>query len=176
MVERLARWSGPLALVGGAVFVGFVVLLSVGGDISAYPLVVALLGAASAGVAARHWAALNILGRGAAVLAIIGATLVLLVWLVGAPASGLWTVFAIAFLVFFVGNIGLAAATFAAHHIAVALIVTGALVAVVLILVKPEDASRVVALPVSLFGVGWMLIGWDLARAQAQTREKAIHR
>lgn len=175
MGEALARWSGPLALIAGAVFIGFIVLLSAGVGWYAYPLVFVLLGAAAAGVAARHWSALTMLGRASAGLSVIGATLVLVLWMVGpalglAAADSLWWIFLIAFLAFLVGNVGLAVAIFAAHRAGAALLGAGALIGVILLFFGGEDPSPLVILPVLLFGAGWVLIGWDLRAGRPTAR------
>lgn len=188
-METLARWAGYLAIVGGGLMVVVTVVTTVAPESPiwfVFFLVPILLGAAVLGFERRTRAATGQLGRTSAWLSAAGVIALFLVFAYAVatggvstsdeydPASDPYTPFWIATAVaWFGGNIGYAAALIRAKalsSIGAWLVVAGAIAGIAVAAVLGENLPAYVYLLFALFGLGWVVVGYEAVRQAGPAR------
>jgi hypothetical protein len=184
-MSTLTRYSGPLALVGGGLFVlAILALVAAPSGVPWIGLIVAmaLLGGAGFGLQRQLGARTGNLGRWAAVAAASPVALIVLMLIALASTAGdmatpppgaVIGLSLVAFLVWVVGTVGFALSLIRAKAVsAIAgwLIVLGAGVGSLVLFgsgASGKDPSPLFSLPLALYGVGWMLVGLATRTATA---------
>jgi hypothetical protein len=175
-MSTLARNAGPLALLGGTVWViATVALMAIPSSYAWLGLILAmaLIGGAALGVQQQVGARTGSLGRWAAVATAAGslATLALVVIALATSGGDMATppppvvvgLSLVAFLLWIVGSIVFALSLIRAKaipSIAGWLIVLGAVVGTVALFGSGQNPSPLFFVPLGLYGVGWMLLGF----------------
>ena len=190
-MSTLTRFAGPLAMLGGGVFV--LAILAVAVDPSALAwigLIVAmfLIGGAALGLQRQVGARIGSLGRwaalatAAAALALIALVLIALATTAGdmatPPPPVVIASSGVAFLVWLLGSIVFALSLIRAKAVpALAgwLVVLGAGIGSVVLFAftSGPNPSPLFYLPLGLYGVGWMLIGFAARTTTAAERSAA---
>jgi hypothetical protein len=172
----LVRFAGPLALLGGAVW-------TIAGLIQALVptaptwiglfAAVLLIGGAAVGLQQQLRARTGGLGRwGAAATAIGAVALIACVFVVIAtgqvnsttPPGILVALAGLSFLLWFVGGLVFALGLMRAKAISPLagwLVVLGAVIIPVLVIAIPQNPPPIVYVPLTLYGVGWVLVGYE---------------
>lgn len=180
----LARFAGPLALFGGAVWV-IANLIQVVAPLS-YAWIglfasAVLIGGAALGFQRQFGAHIGMLGRWGARATAVGAigllTAASLVIATGqidsttAPAQIFEVLVLLSVLLFFVGSLVFALGLQrgkAISPIAGWLIVLGALIIPVLVIAVPQNPPPIVYLPLVIYGIGWALVGYEARKPMAE--------
>ena len=183
-MSTLARYAGPLALLGGAVWV-IANLIQMAAPLSyAWIGLFAsglLLGGAALGLRQQFGARTGMLGRwgglatAAGSVGIVAAILLLIATgqiNTGPTASPILQVLILlSLLLFFAGSIVFALGLMRAKAISSVtgwVVVVGAVIIPVLVIAIPQNPPPIVYVPLVLFGVGWMLVGYEARKPMAE--------
>jgi hypothetical protein len=179
----LARFAGPLALLGGALWI------TAGLIQAAVPTApswiglfasVLLVGGAALGLQQQVGERSGRLGRwGAAATGVGAVALIACVLIVIAtgqvnsstPAGILVLLAGLSFLLWFVGGLMFAVCLMRAKAISPIagwLVVVGAVIIPVLVIAIPQNPPPIVYVPLVLYGVGWMLVGYEARKPMAE--------
>ena len=186
-MSSLARNAGPLALLGGAVWVIAVVsLIAIPSSYAWLGLIVAmvLMGGAALGLQAQVGARTGRIGRWAAIATAAGAVALIALVLIALALTGgsmttppppvVISLTFVAFLLWLVGSTVFALTLLRAKAVSPVagwLIVLGAVLGTVALFVSSSSGSTpsvLSYLPLGLYGVGWILIGFA-ARSTTST-------
>jgi hypothetical protein len=175
-MSTLARNAGPLAVLGGTVWVvATVALMAIPSSYAWLGLIVAmaLIGGAALGIQRQVGARTGNLGRWAAGATAAGSLATLALVLIALATSGgdmatppppvVVALSLVAFLLWIVGSIVFALSLIRAKaipSIAGWLIVLGAVVGTVALFGSGQSPSPLFFVPLGLYGVGWMLLGF----------------
>ena len=184
-MSTLARNAGPLALLGGAVWVIAVVsLMAIPSSYAWLGLIVAivLMGGAALGLQAQVGARTGRIGRWAAIATAAGSVALIALVLIALAMTGgsmttppppvVITLSFVAFVLWVFGSVVFALVLLRAKAIppvAGWLIVLGAALGTVALFALGPSSSVLSYLPLGLYGVGWILIGFA-ARSTTSTR------
>jgi hypothetical protein len=182
-MSTLARYAGPLALLGGAVWViATVALMAIPSSFAWLGLIVAmvLMGGAALGLQAQVGARTGRIGRWAAVATAAGSVAILALVLIALATSGgdittppppvVIALSFVAFLLWLVGSIVFALILLRAKAISTIagwLIVLGGAVGTVALFASGQSPSPLFFVPLGLYGVGWMLVGFAARKPMA---------
>jgi hypothetical protein len=182
-VSTLARNAGPLALLGGAVWViATVALMAIPSSFAWLGLILAmvLMGGAALGLQAQVGARTGRIGRWAAVATAAGSVAILALVLIALATSGgdittppppvVIALSFVAFLLWLVGSIVFALILLRAKAISTIagwLIVLGGAVGTVALFASGQSPSPLFFVPLGLYGVGWMLVGFAARKPMA---------
>ena len=186
-MNTLARIAGPLALLGGTVWViATVALMAIPSSFAWLGLIVAmvLVGGAALGLQGQVGARTGNLGRWAAVATAAGAIATIALVLIALATSGgdmtttpplvIVVLSFVAFVLWIVGSIVFALTLIRANaipSIAGWLIVLGAAVGTVALFASgSQNPSPLFYVPLALYGVGWILVGFFARRERAIPR------
>ena len=178
----LARFAGPLAMLGGAVWIiaGGIqaVVPSAPSWIGVFAAIL-LIGGAAVGLQRQLGARTGRLGRWGAAATAIGAvaliTSVLIVIATGqvnstTPPAILLAMSLLSALLWFVGGLVFALGLMRAKAISPLagwLVVLAAVIIPVLVIAIPQNPPPIVYVPLVLYGAGWMLVGYEARRQVA---------
>ena len=183
-MSTLARFAGPLALLGGALWI-IANLIQVAAPLSyAWIGLFAtglLLGGAALGLQQQFGARTGMLGRWGA-RATAGGAIGLLAFMLFVIATGqidsttppaqiFQVLVLLSVLLFFVGSLVFALGLLrgnAISPIAGWLIFLGALVIPVLVIAVPQNPPPIVYLPLVIYGIGWALVGYETRKPMAE--------
>lgn len=179
----LARWAGYLAIAGGTTMTLILVIVSVDPESAVWNLffvVVALLGAATVGLAERTKGTLGPLGWRSAWVSALGALGLLLVgayaiasnqYSTGAtgsdPLTPVWIVVSLAWLI---GSLGFAVALIGARALSPLgawLVLAGAVFGTAASIVAGENPPSALYLVFVVFAGGWIMLGYAATRKAA---------
>jgi hypothetical protein len=180
----LARLAGPFALVGGAVWVIANLIQLVAPLSYAWIGLFAaglLLGGAALGLRQQFGARTGMLGRwgglatAAGSVGIVAALLLLIATgQINAGPTGspiLQALVLLSLLLFFAGSIVFAVGLMRAKAISPIagwVVVLGAVVIPVFVIAVPQNPPPIVYLPLAIYGVGWMLVGYEARKPMAE--------
>ena len=186
-MSNLARFAGPLALLGGAVWVVATLVLAITPTSFAWLgliVAMALIGGAAFALQQQLGAGSGGIGRWAAFATAAGAVGTLALVVIALVTTGgnmattppTWIVVGslVAFLLWLIGSIVFALSLIRAkaiQPIAGWLVVVGAVVGTVALM--SQNSSPIFVLPMALYGVGWVLVGLA-ARTPARTAELGV--
>ena len=176
----LARFAGPLALLGGAVWI-IANLIQMAAPLSyAWIGLFAsglLLGGAALGLRQQFGARTGMLGRWGGLATAAGSfgivAAVVLSIATGQIDAGptaspiLQALILLSLLLFFAGSVVFAVGLMRAKAISPIagwLIVLGAVVIPVLVIAVPQNPPPIVYLPLAIYGIGWVLVGYESRR------------
>ena len=175
-MNALARYAGPLALLGGTIWlVATVALLVTPSSFAWIGLIVAMtvIGGAVLGLQRQVGARAGSLGRWSAIAAATGSVATLALVMIALATSGgdmttppppvVLVGSLVAFLLWLVGSIVFALSMLRAKAIpAVAgwMIVLGATLGTVALFASSQSPAPLAYVPLGLYGVGWMLVGF----------------
>jgi hypothetical protein len=179
----LARFAGPLALLGGALWViaglGQAAVPTAPTWIGLFASVL-LIGGAAVGLQQQVGERSGRLGRWGAAATGFGAlalmACVLIVIATGQfnatnPPAVLVALAGLSFLLWFVGGLVFALGLMRAKaipQVAGWVVVLGAVIIPVLVIVFPQNPPPIVYVPLVLYGVGWMLVGYEARKPMAE--------
>lgn len=182
-MSTLSRFAAPLALLGGGVWVvATVSLMAIPSSFAWLGLIVAmvLMGGAALGLQAQVGARTGRIGRWAAVATAAGSVAILTLVLIAlATSSGSMTtppppvvvaLSFVAYLLWLVGSIVFAVSLLRAKAIPTIagwLIILGGAVGTVAPFASGQNPSPLFFVPLGLYGVGWMLVGFAARRPMA---------
>ncbi len=183
-MATLARFAGPLALLGGAVWVMANLIQAVAPLSYAWiGLFVSapLIGAAAIGFQRQLAARIGMLGRWGARATAAGAVglLAFMLFVIAtgqvdsttAPSQIFQVLVLLSVLLFFVGSVVFALGLLRGNAISPVagwLIVLGALIIPVLVIAVPQNPSAIVYLPLVTYGIGWALVGYEARKPMAE--------
>jgi hypothetical protein len=176
----LARFAGPLALCGGAVWVIANLIQLVAPLSYAWIGLFAsglLIGGAALGLRRQFGQRTGMLGRWGGLATAGGSvgvvTAILLLIATGQISTGttaspiLQALVLLSLLLFFAGSLVFALGLMRAKAISPIagwLVVLGAVVIPVLVIAVPQNPPPIVYLPLAIYGIGWVLVGYESRR------------
>lgn len=188
-MSTLARNAGPLALLGGTVWVVATLLQAITPSSYAWLgliVAMALIGGAALGLQQQVRTRTGSLGRWSAVATAAGSAATLALVLIGLATSGgdmttppppvVLVLSLVAFLLWIVGSVVFALSLIRAkaiQSIAGWLIVLGAAVGTVVLFASSQSPSPLFSVPLGMYGVGWILVGFA-ARKTTTTELNAV--